>query len=120
MVAADMIFPQQWKKERPNYLRYMPLVPIPSLKAIQLESQAASSWKGTCDRLSNISKPTLVIVGTDDVIIPTAYSTTSRKDTRSMACADKRRRSWSYVSISTTICINFRNFSFSNVVAEGL
>lgn len=52
----------------------MSLVPVPSLKAIQLESQAGSSWKGSCDRLSNISKPTLVIVGTDDVIIPSTYS----------------------------------------------
>ena len=69
-----MIFPQQWKKEHPNYLSYMPIVPIPSLKAIQLESQAISSWKGTCDRLANISKPTLVIVGTDDGIVPPAYS----------------------------------------------
>ena len=73
-IVADMIFPQQWKEEHPNYLSYMPLVPVPSLKAIQLETQAASSWKGTCDRLSNISKPTLVIVGTDDVIVPPAYS----------------------------------------------
>jgi pimeloyl-ACP methyl ester carboxylesterase len=52
----------------------MPIVPIPSLKAIQLEGQAISSWKGTCDILSIISKPTLVIVGTDDVIVPPAYS----------------------------------------------
>lgn len=73
-IVADMIFPQQWKKEHPNYLSYMPIVPIPSLKAIQLEIQAISSWKGTCDRLSNISKPTLVIAGTDDAIVPPTYS----------------------------------------------
>jgi pimeloyl-ACP methyl ester carboxylesterase len=73
-IVADMIFPQQWKKEHPNYLSYMPIVPIPSLKAIQLEIQAISSWKGTCDRLSNISKPTLVIAGTDDAIVPPMYS----------------------------------------------
>lgn len=52
----------------------MSIVPIPSLRAIQLESQAISSWKGTCDSLSKISKPTLVIVGTDDVIVPPSYS----------------------------------------------
>ena len=44
----------------------MPLVPVPSLRAVQLESQASGCWKGTCDRLSSINKPTLVIVGTDD------------------------------------------------------
>jgi pimeloyl-ACP methyl ester carboxylesterase len=69
-IVADMIFPQQWKKEHPNYLSYMPLVPVPSLKATQLEVQALDSWKGTCDRLSDISKDTLVIVGTDDIIVP--------------------------------------------------
>jgi pimeloyl-ACP methyl ester carboxylesterase len=49
-------------------------VPVPSLKAVQLEAEAMGSWKGTCDRLSSISKPTLVIVGTDDVVIPPANS----------------------------------------------
>jgi pimeloyl-ACP methyl ester carboxylesterase len=73
-IIADLIFPQQWKKEHPNYVSYMPLVPVPSLKAVQLEAEAMGSWKGTCDRLSSISKPTLVIVGTDDVVIPPAYS----------------------------------------------
>jgi pimeloyl-ACP methyl ester carboxylesterase len=73
-IVADGIFPQQWRKEHPNYLSYMPLVPVPSLKAVQLEAQTIGNWKGTCDRLSNISKPTLVIVGTDDVIIPPSYS----------------------------------------------
>jgi pimeloyl-ACP methyl ester carboxylesterase len=73
-VVADMIFKQQWKKEHPNYLSYMPVVPVPSLKAIQLEGQAVSNWEGTCDRLSNISKPTLVIVGTDDGVITPLYS----------------------------------------------
>lgn len=73
-IVADMIFPQQWKKEHPNYVSYMPIVPIPNLRAIQLEGQAISTWKGTCGRLPSISKSTLVIVGTDDVIVPPAYS----------------------------------------------
>lgn len=73
-IVADMIFPQQWKKEHPNYLSYMPLVPVPSLKAIQLEGQAVSNWKGSCARISNINKSTLVMVGTDDIVIPPSYS----------------------------------------------
>ena len=73
-IVADMIFPEQWKKEHPNYLSYMPLVPIPSLPAIQLEGQAISSWKGSCDRVANIHNPTLVIVGTEDEIVPPSYS----------------------------------------------
>ena len=73
-IIADMIFPEQWKKEHPNYLSYMPLVPIPSLAAIQLEGQAISSWKGSCDRVADIHNPTLVIVGTEDEIVPPSYS----------------------------------------------
>lgn len=73
-IIADMIFPEQWKKEHPNYLSYMPLVPIPSLAAIQLEGQAINSWKGSCDRVADIHNPTLVIVGTEDEIVPPSYS----------------------------------------------
>jgi pimeloyl-ACP methyl ester carboxylesterase len=73
-IVADMIFPEQWKKEHPNYPSYMPLVQVPSLVAIQLEGQAMSSWKGSCDRVANIHNPTLVIVGTKDVIVPPSYS----------------------------------------------
>jgi pimeloyl-ACP methyl ester carboxylesterase len=73
-IVADMIFPEQWKKEHPNYLSYMPLVPIPSLAAIQLEGQAISNWKGSCDRVADIHNPTLVIVGTEDEIVPPSYS----------------------------------------------
>jgi pimeloyl-ACP methyl ester carboxylesterase len=73
-IVADMIFPEKWKKEHPNYLSYMPLVPVPSLAGIQVEGQAINSWKGSCDRVSNINKPTLVILGTEDVIVPPPYS----------------------------------------------
>jgi len=45
-----------------------------SKENIQHQGEAWSNWKGTCDRLSNINKPTLVIVGTDDVIRPPANS----------------------------------------------
>ena len=78
---------------------------------IQHQAQTTYNWKGACDRLSNISKPTLVIVGTDDIVRPPANSLMlAEKNSRSMACTDKRRRSWSYVSISTTIYCSFRNF----------
>jgi len=33
-----------------------------------------ANWKGTCDILSNITKPTLIITGTDDVTSPPANS----------------------------------------------
>jgi pimeloyl-ACP methyl ester carboxylesterase len=33
----------------------------------------ATNWTGVCEELTKISNPTLVITGTDDVIVPTAF-----------------------------------------------
>ena len=41
-----------------------------SKEGIQLQNQAASTWTGTCERLSSINKSTLVLVGTDDIVRP--------------------------------------------------
>ena len=34
----------------------------------------ATNWSGICDDLSKISNPTLIITGTDDVVVPSANS----------------------------------------------
>jgi pimeloyl-ACP methyl ester carboxylesterase len=34
----------------------------------------ATNWNGVCDELAKLAKPTLVITGTDDIIVPTANS----------------------------------------------
>jgi pimeloyl-ACP methyl ester carboxylesterase len=34
----------------------------------------ATNWSGICDNVSKISNPTLVITGTDDVVVPSANS----------------------------------------------
>jgi pimeloyl-ACP methyl ester carboxylesterase len=69
------MFLQEWKKEHPDYLSYLPPSGEPiNPKTVQLQSQAVVDWKGTCDRLPNISKPTLVIDGTDDIFVPPANS----------------------------------------------
>lgn len=39
-----------------------------------LQGQAVANWKGSCSRLGNISKPTLVIVVTEDAVTPAANS----------------------------------------------
>jgi pimeloyl-ACP methyl ester carboxylesterase len=41
-------------------------------KAVQ--SWMATNWRSVCDELAKISNPTLVIIGSDDAIIPTANS----------------------------------------------
>jgi pimeloyl-ACP methyl ester carboxylesterase len=34
----------------------------------------STNWSGVCSQLPNISKPTLVMTGTEDVTVPTANS----------------------------------------------
>jgi pimeloyl-ACP methyl ester carboxylesterase len=38
------------------------------------QSEAIANWTGTCNGISNISQPTLIIVGTDDVFTPALNS----------------------------------------------
>jgi pimeloyl-ACP methyl ester carboxylesterase len=45
---------------------------VQQIKAVQ--SWMATNWTGVCEELTKISNPTLVITGTDDVIVPTANS----------------------------------------------
>ena len=78
-----MSFGSGWIKLHPNYLETIPkpedlFAGIPpntqmqQIKAVQ--SCLATNWTGVCDELTKISNPTLVITGTDDVIVPTANS----------------------------------------------
>jgi pimeloyl-ACP methyl ester carboxylesterase len=44
------------------------------MESIQHQAEVGANWKGTCDMLSSITKPTLIITGTDDVTSPPANS----------------------------------------------
>ena len=71
------MFPSGWFKANPNYQNYIPhSKESASLEIIQKQQQATISWfsMGTCNALSKISQPTLVIVGTDDMWTPAANS----------------------------------------------
>jgi pimeloyl-ACP methyl ester carboxylesterase len=63
--------PASWFKAHPDYLNY---TPIPketvSQQILQQQLKAATTWTGTCNALSNITQPTLVIVGADDDAAP--------------------------------------------------
>jgi pimeloyl-ACP methyl ester carboxylesterase len=75
LIIGDLMFPSDWKKDHPNYLSYLPPPKEPiSPKTVVLQGQAVANWKGSCNRLGNISKPTLVIVGTEDAVTPPANS----------------------------------------------
>ena len=74
---TSTLFPPDWFKANPNYQSYIPL-PKESVspEIIQRQVEAIVSWSstGTCNALSNVTQPTLVIVGMDDVWTPAANS----------------------------------------------
>ena len=74
-----------WIKLHPNLLESIPTDPkdfIPSSMTLDTYIQQnnltqnwkSTNWNGVCSQLPNISKPTLVMTGTDDVTIPAANS----------------------------------------------
>jgi pimeloyl-ACP methyl ester carboxylesterase len=68
-------FPKEWLKENDAYIQKVFSATTPVRKEnIQQHNQVALNWKGCCERLSNITKPTLVITGTDDIVRPPANS----------------------------------------------
>ena len=75
-----MAFPQSWIKSHPNMMMTIPqskeIVPPDTLKQQFniVEAWLATNWSGVCGQLTKISKPTLVIAGTEDVTVPAANS----------------------------------------------
>jgi pimeloyl-ACP methyl ester carboxylesterase len=71
------MFPPEWFEANPNCQNHIPHSKEPILpEIVQRQENAIISWftKGTCEDLSNIIQPTLVIVGTDDIWTPAANS----------------------------------------------
>jgi pimeloyl-ACP methyl ester carboxylesterase len=59
--------PASWFKAHPDYLNYFPIPKETVSQQIHRQQlNAAANWTGTCNALSSITQPTLVIVGTDD------------------------------------------------------
>jgi pimeloyl-ACP methyl ester carboxylesterase len=74
----SVTFPLEWVKSHPN-------IAIPKSKEIVTsntlkqqfnlnEGWLATNWSGVCSQLTKISKPTLIITGTEDVAVPAANS----------------------------------------------
>src|SRR5215204_4853802 len=77
MILAQIMFPPQWLEEHPEILNsVIQLAPVRSAtpEIIQQQGLAVGIWKGSCDRLSSIMQPTLVIVGDQDLLAPPANS----------------------------------------------
>ena len=78
---APLFFaPASWFKAHPDYLNYFRIpkeFPIPQQIHLQ-QLDAAATWTGTCNALSNITQPTLIIVGTDDDAAPDSLTLAER------------------------------------------
>lgn len=73
--SASLLFPRTWIKENPNYLQYLPKSKeSTSIQTILGQIRAMSIWTDSCNQLSRINKPTLVIDGASDIITPSANS----------------------------------------------
>jgi pimeloyl-ACP methyl ester carboxylesterase len=75
---AQIMFPPQWLKEHPEVLNTTVIQLAPSRSAtpeiIQQQGLASATWKGACDRLADITQPTLLIVGDQDLLAPAVNS----------------------------------------------
>jgi pimeloyl-ACP methyl ester carboxylesterase len=64
-----LFFPEEWRNENLNYLKDLPkTTETISNKTLDQQIEAIFNWTDVCSKLKNITQPTLVIVGTDDVI----------------------------------------------------
>ena len=76
----SVTFPPEWLKAHPDYLESFPKsaeIVSPTTLVQQfnaVENWLDTNWSGVCSQLPNISKPTLIIAGTEDVAIPAANS----------------------------------------------
>jgi len=74
-VFLHTLFPQDWIQNNTEHIEKEFIFPMGNVSArsLQLQSAAAGMWD-SCEKLSDISKPTLVITGTQDITSPPANS----------------------------------------------
>jgi pimeloyl-ACP methyl ester carboxylesterase len=82
--ALSITLGPTWMKLHPNYTETIPTNPKDLLSDITpnafmqqfnaVLNWYASNWSGVCSQLLNISKPTLIITGTDDISVPAVNS----------------------------------------------
>jgi len=77
MILAQIMFPPEWLEGHPEIMDIViQLAPSRSAspEIIQQQGLASATWKGSCDRLANITQSTLVIAGDQDLLAPAANS----------------------------------------------
>lgn len=75
-IFASTLFPKEWIREHADYIHKDIGVSMDKIskRSLQLQFEANSKWAGTCNRLSAITRPTLVITGSEDIISPPVNS----------------------------------------------
>jgi len=70
-----VLFPEQWRRDNPNFLYDLPKSSEQTTtNTLNKQTEAITNWTGTCNLLGNITQPTMVLVGTDDVLTTPANS----------------------------------------------
>lgn len=68
------LFPDKWIRENSDELNRTFALPQVSQENLLKYGEALGKWKGTCDRISTIDKPVLVMTGTEDITSPPTNS----------------------------------------------
>jgi pimeloyl-ACP methyl ester carboxylesterase len=71
MRLIRLMFPPKWLEDHPDIPQWFPIpMESSSPENIDRQNRAVEGWTGTCDRLSFINSSTMVITGTEDLIVP--------------------------------------------------
>jgi pimeloyl-ACP methyl ester carboxylesterase len=78
--VTALIFPKEWSIQNPQVIETIKegykIPPVISMDTIQKQGIASSYWynAGVCNQLEKITMPTLIVVGTKDILTPKANS----------------------------------------------
>jgi pimeloyl-ACP methyl ester carboxylesterase len=78
--VTALIFPKEWSIQNPQVIETVKegykIPPVISMDTIQKQGIASSYWynAGVCNQLEKITIPTLIVVGTKDILTPKANS----------------------------------------------
>jgi pimeloyl-ACP methyl ester carboxylesterase len=65
-----LLFTSNWIKQNPDYLEKFASFVFPPMDILERQGKAIFSWGGVCDLLKDISQETLIVTGTNDLILP--------------------------------------------------
>lgn len=64
------LFPDDWIRENMDQINRTFVFPQVAQENLLKYGEALSHWEGTCNRLSSVDKPVLVVTGTEDITSP--------------------------------------------------